>query len=212
MTSKRKAKHEPEVQKAGDAAKRVIAKMGRPRVWDEEKAKQAQEVICERLVSGESLRAICADEDMPSVTQVCRWLRNDPEFCNQYALAREAQAELFADNIIDIADGRLPPEYDILEQKLVEEKQKTLGEEQGEALVAVVQDPVARDRLRIDARKWIASKLLPKKYGERHTADVNVSGPAFADDALIQDILSDIRAIRAKNVTPMIEGKAEDKG
>jgi hypothetical protein len=33
----------------------------------------------------------------------------------------------------------------------------------------------ARDRLRVDARKWVAAKLLPKKYGDRIQQEV--SGP-----------------------------------
>jgi len=39
-------------------------------------------------------------------------------------------------------------------------------------------------RLRVDTRKWVASRLLPKKYGDR--ASLNVGGqadnpPTFAD-------------------------------
>lgn len=36
-------------------------------------------------------------------------------------------------------------------------------------------DPV-RDRLRVDARKWVASKLFPYKYGDKVTNDVNLKG------------------------------------
>lgn len=35
-----------------------------------------------------------------------------------------------------------------------------------------VSGEVSRDRLRIDARKWIASKLKPKKYGDKTSLDV----------------------------------------
>ena len=34
---------------------------------------------------------------------------------------------------------------------------------------------VARSRLRIDARKWLASKLAPKKYGDK--IDATLQGP-----------------------------------
>lgn len=81
------------------------------------------------------------------------------------AHARELQAEFYAEAIIDIADGRLPPDKDALEIKL---------SDSGDTAVEVVTDPVARDRLRIDARKWIAAKLLPTKYGERIEQHVTV--------------------------------------
>lgn len=41
-------------------------------------------------------------------------------------------------------------------------------------------DP-ARDRLRIDSRKWIMSKGLPKIYGDRQTHEVELS----ANDKLL---------------------------
>ena len=34
-------------------------------------------------------------------------------------------------------------------------------------------EDVARDRLRIDTRKWVASKLKPKKYGDKASLDVD---------------------------------------
>jgi hypothetical protein len=48
-------------------------------------------------------------------------------------------------------------------------------------------DMVDRSRLQIDARKWILSKLLPKKYGDKveheHSGGVTVNIQRFAPDA-----------------------------
>ena len=63
------------------------------------------ETICDRLVNGESLRAICADPGMPAKATVFRWLASNEDFRRSYALARECQAEDFADAILEIADG-----------------------------------------------------------------------------------------------------------
>ncbi|MFT3804968.1 MAG: terminase small subunit protein [Burkholderiaceae bacterium] len=98
--------------------------------------------ICERIAEGESLRQICADTGMPARSTVMRWINGHAEFRNQYALAREMQSELMADEIVGIADACL-----------------------GDA------DSVHRARLRIDARKWLMAKLLPKKYGDRITQE-----------------------------------------
>lgn len=76
--------------------------MARPTSYTDEIADE----ICARIADGQSLRAICEGEDYPDRSTVFRWL-SDPandRFRNQYALARESQADSFADDIADIAD------------------------------------------------------------------------------------------------------------
>ena len=62
------------------------------------------ETICERLVNGESLRAICVDPAMPARATVFRWLARNHEFRRSYALARQCHAEDFAFETLAIAD------------------------------------------------------------------------------------------------------------
>jgi hypothetical protein len=100
--------------------------------------------ICERISSGESLRKICKDDKMPNLTSVWKWLNNSEELSNQYARAREQQAETFVDEILSISDEILPTGFD------------------GKIDPSVVNQA----RLKIDARKWVASKLKPKRFGE----------------------------------------------
>ncbi len=114
--------------------------------------------ICTRLAEGESLRAICRDDAMPSLSTVTGWLFDGEheEFSEQYARAREVQAEVLADELADIADeatGDLTTDKD------------------GKAVVD--HEHIQRSRLRVDTRKWIASKLLPKRYGDKlqHTGE-----------------------------------------
>ena len=114
------------------------------------------DAICERIAKGESLVAICKDKDMPSISLVFRWLADDEkteerEIVDKYARAREAQAEFYASEIIDIAD----------------DKSGDCVKDEESGRVAFNPEFAARSRIRIDARKWIASKLLPKKYGEK---------------------------------------------
>lgn len=109
--------------------------------------------ICARIADGESLRSICRDEDMPSTVSVFLWLQKHPEFTNQYVRAREAQADALADDILEISDDA---RNDWMERH---------GEDA--AGWAVNGEHIQRSRLRVDARKWIASKLKPKKYGDK---------------------------------------------
>lgn len=81
---------------------------GRPSDYTEEIADE----ICELLANGLSLTMICARQDMPDQSTVRRWLFRHDEFCANYARARQAQANTFADQIQDIADNPfLPPAY-----------------------------------------------------------------------------------------------------
>lgn len=126
---------------------------GRPSIYSDEIAME----ICTRLAAGESMRKICDDERMPHRTTVLYWLADGKheEFVSQYTRAREAQADHLADEIVEIAD-----------EITVEARY------QGEDVVLDVSAAaVARNRLRVDARKWYAAKVVPKKYGERHALE-----------------------------------------
>ena len=99
--------------------------------------------ILERIANGESLRNIASAEGFPSRPTIYGWLSSNKEFADQYARAREEQADTYADEIAAIADD--------------------------ESI------PADSRRIRIDARKWVACKLKPKKYGDK--VQTEHSGP-----------------------------------
>lgn len=120
--------------------------------------------ICERIAKGESLRKICEaerDDFIPARSTVFKWLESTPSFADQYASARARQADHYADEIIEIADAPNMTTNPSGEPEL--------------------RDP-ARDRLRVDARKWVASKLAPKKYGDK--LDIEAKVAVTQEDAL----------------------------
>lgn len=120
--------------------------MGRPSSYTEEQA----DSICEHIASGKSLVSWCAQEGRPNYSTVTRWLEAHESFRNKYVRAREDQADYLAEEIVQIADDGLNDTY---------------TDEEGN--VRTNQDVIARSRLRVDARKWYASKLQPKKYGDK---------------------------------------------
>ena len=97
---------------------------------------------------------------MPHPSSFMRWLAEDGEESDrlreQYTRARERQAETIANEILEIAD-----------EKCVTVHHDDLGEVEIKFDSALVQDK----RLRIDTRKWLMSKLAPKKYGEKTTTE-----------------------------------------
>ncbi len=68
--------------------------------------------ICEHIGDGKSLRSFCEQEGRPSAPTVCRWLRMEETawFAEQYARAREAQADALFNDILDIVDQAEDPQ------------------------------------------------------------------------------------------------------
>lgn len=66
----------------------------------------AADEICERIAQGKSLRSICMDQHLPSMSTVFKWLGSEPLFAESYMRAREAQADALVDDMVDIADDK----------------------------------------------------------------------------------------------------------
>ena len=125
-------------------------KIGRPTSFTQHIA----DIICIRISEGESLKSITQDEAMPDRATVYRWLAADTAFCDMYTRAREDQADTLADEIIAIADEQ--PEVIAVLNK------------QGELIEHKLDNAFIQwQKNRMDARKWTAMKLKPRKYGDR---------------------------------------------
>lgn len=129
---------------------------GRPTDYSE----ALSDKICAQLAAGDSMRTVAKSDGMPAMATMFRWLRDIPSFREQYEKAKEEAADAFAEEILDIADDGTN-DWMIRHGKDDQESWQLNGEH------------VQRSRLRIDSRKWIASKLKPKKYGEKidHTTN-----------------------------------------
>lgn len=135
-------------------------------------SKKLGTLICKRIAEGESLRAICRDEGMPTAATVCNWLldpEGKPEFFEQYARAREIQADLKFEEIQEIADDG---SNDWMEQ----------NSEEGSAW-RFNGEHVQRSRLRVDTLKWRLARMNMKKYGDK--SETTVKGDPTAPVPLI---------------------------
>lgn len=131
------------------------ATMGRPSTYSKDVAAE----LCAYLSMGESLRTACAHDGMPGVSTVFRWLsaanREDwaDDFREQYARAKEEAADAMAEDILDISDNG---SNDWMEKHY------------GDSITWVTNgEALQRSRLRIDTRKFLMSKMKPKRYGEK---------------------------------------------
>ncbi len=126
--------------------------------YTEENKENIFEYVCQEIEKGRALRNVLKDENMPSTSTFYQWLDNDEVKAKQYARATEVRADIIFDDILAIAD---------------ENTNDTSINENG--IEVVNNDVIQRSRLRIDARKWVLSKLNPKKFGDKtiHSGDAD---------------------------------------
>ena len=167
--------------------------MPKPMPYDEAVA----EVICNRIIEGQSLREICRDEGMPSKSVVYRWLDSEPKFRDSYARARESQMEVWADELKEIADDSRNDYMDRLSK---------------DGTIDRVLDPenVQRSRLRIDTMKWLMSKLAPRKYSDK--IDINLSGKveieSLSDNELQSRMMQRLATLGIEHAAPLLIGQS----
>ncbi len=129
------------------------------------------DAICEHIADGKSLRSICLKDGMPSKTSVMRWLMENEALRDQYTRARELQADVLADETLDIADDAT---NDWMESR----------SDAGSVGYRLNGEHIQRSKLRIDQRKWMAGKLRPKVYGDR----VAIGGAADMDPIKTEEV------------------------
>lgn len=123
-------------------------------------------------MEGNSLVKICEGKGMPNRSTIIRWQTTNEDFATRCARAREMQADLMDDKILDVADNSTT-------------------------------ETAAADRVKISAYQWRASKLAPKKYGDKldlTSADGSMSPkPAIDVSKLSTETLAEI--MRATDAT-----------
>ncbi len=127
-------------------------KIGRPTKYTPAMAERICELIATTDMGYRRLSEIYAD--LPDRVNVNLWRRKFPEFRHQYAQAKAEQIDCIIEEIIDIADDATNDYMKHIDEKTGCESWKLNGEH------------IQRSRVRIDTRKWLAAKLVPKVYGD----------------------------------------------
>jgi hypothetical protein len=127
------------------------ARMGRHTLYTADLA----DWILDQLAGGRTLADVCRDPAMPARPTVQSWVEADREgFAARYKAARDSGCDAMADQIIDIAD-------DASGDWIV------LAKPDGTTEIVANPQHLQRCKLRISARRWRLSKLLPGVYGDR---------------------------------------------
>lgn len=137
--------------------------------------------INKRLQGGESVAEICRDKDMPDKSVFYDWLRKHDGLMDEYKLSKIIGIEALVDEMMEIAN-------DTSNDFVMTDKGPRFNSEH-----------VQRSRLRIDTIKWVATKLVPRLYGE--TKHIEISGDvgikALTDEQLDKRIESGLKRVSA---------------
>lgn len=128
---------------------------GRPSTYTQEIADE----ICAVLAEGKSLRTVCRADHLPCVATVFNWFRSKEGFLEQYTRAKEESADALTEEMVDIADDG------------TNDWMASHSDEEGALRYQINGEHIQRSRLRIETRKWLSSKLKPKKYGDKITTE-----------------------------------------
>jgi hypothetical protein len=171
MVAKKQGAKKPVVKKA---AKKVTAPsvpthplMLNEKDWNKD---LVMNHLCDQLATtsngiGTILKIGFNGNSLPSYSSIMAWIDCDSVLLDRYARAKEAQADFMADEILDIADDAT---NDWMERK--DKDERGIG-------WMLNGEHVQRSRLRIESRKWLASKLKPKKYGDKTTIAGDAENP-----------------------------------
>lgn len=151
-----------------------MSKGGRPTDYNEDIA----DVICQLVASGQSVLSISKLDNMPSDVTIYAWLNRHQEFLRKYELAIEQRGLVYGEQIVEIADN-IPTEIyfrddagNVYTIEQVAELTKQERQDLGLLPFGMTSERLTREKLRIDARKWVAARLTPRKYGDRSKLDV----------------------------------------
>lgn len=139
------------------------------------KTKYTQEIadkLCDLISSSNRGVAFhCKDKSVNvAPSTIYKWLSENKPFSEQYARAREAQADFLAEEILEISDHS-------------DKDTVIIYDKAGNAIPVEDKEWTNRSRLRVESRKWLAGKLKPKKYGDKLDIEqtIHIEQPLFPD-------------------------------
>ncbi len=134
---------------------------GRPTKYNKALAKE----ICTTIATNsKGIKTLCQENPhWPNKDSIFTWLKDNKEFSDQYAQAKRLQIECVVDELLEIADD--------------DSKDHVIDPE---GQIHFNNQAIQRARLKIDTRKWLACKLVPKVYGAQKV-DENTASPSLLE-------------------------------
>lgn len=113
--------------------------------------------IVQHIKDGNSLRSALRLDGMPTSETFYKWCDSDEEKATQYARADKDREDKIFNEILDIADDGTN------DYMTITKGDQTYNVEDREV--------TSRSKLRVEARKWVLSKMNPQKYSDKLQVD-----------------------------------------
>lgn len=166
------------MKKLAEKMTKTGAIMGRPVKWPQDHPVWRE--IVARVSAGKSVSTVLADKDMPTWTGFQNMLEQDDSLRTAYEKAVQDRADKMADEILELSDQEMPAGLE------------------GAMASAWVQ----QKRMQVDARKWIASKLKPRVYGDR--IDMTVRDERISVIGALEAAQSRVKTLAPIDVTDVM--------
>lgn len=162
--------------------------------WEQFKAELPESIdeFMAFIAKGGHMAGWCGDRGI-NYTTMLKFVHADPSRSEMYARAREDRADVLVDEIVAISD-----------EETIELKQTDAG-----TIALFDKTAVARNRLRVDARKWVAAKLRPRVYGDKLEVEGTVNHKTLTDAELLGRLAALGAAIPSIVPEPVDEGESD---
>lgn len=135
----------------------------------------AEEICSTIATTSKGIKRLCKEiSHWPSHDTIYNWLNKHEEFSDLYARAKKNQIEVLVDEILEISDDATLD---------------NIKNDDGKILISHAN--INRAKLRIDTRKWLASKLIPRVYGNKDPKECSACSElnelsSLSDEELVQ--------------------------
>ena len=166
------------MKKLAEKMTKTGAIMGRPEKWPEDHPVWRE--IVARVSAGKSLSTVLLDDGMPRWSTFQDMLKQNDALRDAYDKAVQDRADKMADEILELSDQEMPAGLE------------------GAMASAWVQ----QKRMQVDARKWIASKLKPRVYGDR--IDMTVRDERISVIGALEAAQSRVKSLAPIDITDVL--------
>lgn len=116
--------------------------------------------ILDLHAGGLSIVAICAQAGFPSASQLHQWVTHHPDFAEALDVAKRVYSATLINEAVDIADD-------------ASRDYKTVTRQDGRQEQVFDHEHATRSKLRVDVRKWVASRVDRGSWGDSKQVDIN---------------------------------------
>ena len=173
-------------------ARHIAERKQRAALARDSRQRKMQAEICRRVSLGQSMLSVltAGDRTLPKYETALAWLTDYPDFAQAYSAAQRARGDVLFEEALTVAD-------DARNDWIARNDPNNPG-------WLANGEHIARSKLRVDTRKWAASKLNPARYGDKLAVEGNPDRP------LVVAVTHRVVQVVKQETLPTIEHAPDD--